>query len=78
MFGLLVFIVLWVVVYRVFFRKKKAKKPVESFDLSKNSDYYLRKYPDILGKPRKEEPKVTINVNITHNHLHVYPKDEGK
>jgi hypothetical protein len=49
----------------------KANK--EEIDFSKDSDYYLKKYPDLLKTPEKEKPNVTIN--ITHNHLHITPED---
>jgi hypothetical protein len=75
MIGVAIFFFLVFVFWRLFFKPKK--KPI---DFSKNADYYLAKYPDILTKPEPEpEPeKPNITINITHNHLHVYPPGEEK
>jgi len=74
MIGVAVFFFLIFVFWRLFFRPKKE----EPIDFSKNSDYYLAKYPDILTKPEPEREKPNITINITHNHLHVYPPGEEK
>jgi len=74
MIGVAIFFFLIFVFWRLFFRPKK-EKPI---DFSKNSDYYLAKYPDILTSPEPEPEKPNITINITHNHLHVYPPGEEK
>ncbi len=77
MVGVVIFFFLIFIFWRLFFKPKK-DKPI---DMSKDSDYYIKKYPDIL-KPipptQDKDPNVTININVTHNHLHVYPPGEEK
>ncbi|UJH91667.1 hypothetical protein LZ575_02985 [Antarcticibacterium sp. 1MA-6-2] len=80
---ILVAYILWL----LFFRQKKEKlieKEEKSIDFTKDSAYYMREFPEILGesKPLKAEPtkeeKPNITINITNNHLHIYPPGEDQ
>ena len=74
MIGVAIFFFLVFIFWLLFFKPKKEK----FIDLTKNADYYLAKYPDLLTKPEPEQGKPNIIINITHNHLHVYPRGEEK
>jgi len=70
-------VILFLVFFLLSFKRKTT--PVD-IDLSKNSEYYMKEFPEIC-KPDLEETSNQTNpqivVNITHNHLHVYPTPEG-
>lgn len=74
MFEFLGFIFLTYLFWRLFFRSKK--RPI---DLSKTSDYYIKKYDLLKDYPvqveQSERPQITVN--ITHNHLHIHTTPEG-
>lgn len=69
-FGLISFIayILW----KLFFKPKR-DKPI---DFSKNSEWYSKEFPDILNTPSQKVEQPNITINITHNHLHIYPLEE--
>ncbi|WP_424493884.1 hypothetical protein [Salinimicrobium sp. GXAS 041] len=66
---------------------KKDTRPIhEKHDLTKDSEYYKRTFPQYLDPehpdyvnpvpeaPREEKPRIIIEnltVNVTHNHLHI-------
>lgn len=62
------------ILWKLFFNPKK-EKPI---DISKNSEWYAKEFPDIINPPPPKEEKPNITINITHNHLHIYPPDENK
>jgi len=71
-----IFFFLIFILLAVFWTKPKElpmDKPLkEPLDISKNSDWYLKEYPEIL-KPEPPEPQnPTIIVNVTNNHLHIH------
>lgn len=65
------------VIWYSFFKPKKT--PI---DISKNSDYYKKEFPDLFkNEPLLEEdktppPNITVNItnNITNNHLYLNSK----
>lgn len=48
----------------------KSFKKKEPIDLSKNSDYYKKEFPELLeSEPVK--PEIHIHYTEIHNHLHI-------
>lgn len=74
MFGILLFIGGFFFIFYLLRRRKE-----EPVDFSKTSEDYAREYPDLTGfpeDPSQPEEQPNIVINITHNHLHVYPTPE--
>ena len=69
-FAVIIFIAF--IVWKLFSKPKK-EIPI---DYSKNSEWYAKEFPDILNPPPPKEEKPNITINITHNHLHVYPEGQ--
>lgn len=68
-FGIILFVafILWKLIF-----KPKKEKPI---DFSKNSEWYAKEFPDIINPPPPKVEKPNITINITHNHLHIYPEE---
>lgn len=70
-------VVFYILVTYVIWRSL-SKKKAPPLDISKNSDYYIKEFPEFFKEEPLEEPKKTpitnITVNVTNNHLHIHTK----
>lgn len=78
MFDWPLFIGIFLVLYYIYFRKKKPR-----IDTSKDSRFYMKEFPELFKdfeEPSSQKSNVVINVTnyITNNNLHLYSTDEGK
>lgn len=78
MFWISVFVV---IIIAFLFSRKRKEKPI---DFAKNSDYYLKEFPELFNPGNtssshdQKEKKPNILINITNNHLHIYPTRDFK
>lgn len=68
-----------ILAYLIYQWRYSGKEPI---DISENADYYINKYDLLVDDEELEveyrEPNQTnIQINITHNHLHIHPTTEG-